>query len=82
MVPAHFSYAPWVKSQVEDEGWSTAKGRRLGQAQVSGFACPSCGCKKSSANATHCKHCAHPLPQLSHAAGPPAGGRWASAGPP
>eukprot|EP00959_Pyramimonas_sp_CCMP1952_P117557 2457663-Pyramimonas_sp.AAC.1 len=63
-------------------GWSTAKGRRRGQAQVSSFACPSCGCKKSSANATHCKRCDRPLPQLSHAAGPPAGGRWASAGPP
>ncbi|CAK0876147.1 unnamed protein product, partial [Prorocentrum cordatum] len=64
-----------------DEGWSFAKGRR-GKAQVSNFACPSCGCKKSSVNATHCKHCAHPLPRLLPGAGLPAGGRWAASGPP
>eukprot|EP00959_Pyramimonas_sp_CCMP1952_P340009 7120785-Pyramimonas_sp.AAC.1 len=71
MVPAPFPHAPWVKPQ-DDEGWSLAKGRR-GKAQVSSFACPSCGCKKSSVNASHCKHCAHPLPRLFHGDGPPAG---------
>ncbi|CAK0904509.1 unnamed protein product [Prorocentrum cordatum] len=81
MVPAPFPHAPWVKPQVDGEGWSIARGRR-GQAQVSSFACPSCGCKKSSVNASHCKHCAHPLPRLFHGDGPPAGGRWAAAGPP
>ncbi|CAK0813631.1 unnamed protein product, partial [Prorocentrum cordatum] len=37
MVPALFSYAPWVKSQSEDEGWSTAKGGRWAAAGPPGY---------------------------------------------